>query len=215
MSVLRKGAVLLGAGLAVGALAGCSASTPSGLAEISSATSIAVEANANLVPPPATAGAGHSTAVAAPPRVKTPPPSPVCANNPAGVDHIYVNIAQQHLWACSGGFLFTDTAVTTGAYKLTNVHDATPTGTWRIYAKMRNVYLNGHDANGSWHDHVAYWVPFDGPYGFHDASWQTFPYGSSLYATKGSHGCVHVPVAVLAKIYSWAPIGTRVTIVSH
>jgi lipoprotein-anchoring transpeptidase ErfK/SrfK len=57
-------------------------------------------------------------------------------------------------------------------------------------------------------------MPFYGAYGFHDASWQTFPYGSPLYTTQGSHGCVHVPVAVLGTLFNWAPIGTLVTIQS-
>jgi lipoprotein-anchoring transpeptidase ErfK/SrfK len=151
----------------------------------------------------------HVEMVAAPPRAKVPS----CASNKAGVKHIYVNIAEQLLWTCAGVHLVTVTPVTTGAWALTNVHDATPTGTWRIYGKMRNVWLSGRDANGSWHDHVAYWMPFHGPYGFHDASWQTFPYGSPLFSRHGSHGCVHVPVAVLATIFNWAPIGTLVTIV--
>jgi L,D-transpeptidase-like protein len=30
----------------------------------------------------------------------------------------------------------------------------------------------------------------------------------------GSHGCVHVPVGVLAQLYAWAPIGTTVIITS-
>lgn len=167
------------------------------------------------VPPVPNGDSINTQMVAPPPRAKAPQASPFCTGNKAGVHHIYVNIALQHLWACSGTTLHLDTAVTTGAYKLTGVHDATPTGTWHVYGKARNVVLSGRDARGSWHDHVKYWMPFFGPYGFHDASWQTFPYGSSLYKTQGSHGCVHVPVDVLGKIFSWAPIGTLVTIVSH
>jgi hypothetical protein len=201
----------MGAALVVASVAGCSASAKPASASFVSSVSVLMEARTALVA--STQKTGHINVVKGPTRVKTPPPSPECVNNPAGVDHIYVNIALQHLWACEGGFLFTSTAVTTGAWKLTGVHDATPTGTWRIYGKMRNVVLSGHDARGSWHDHVAYWMPFYGPYGLHDASWQTFAYGSPLYATEGSHGCVHVPVAVLGQIYNWAPIGTLVTIV--
>jgi lipoprotein-anchoring transpeptidase ErfK/SrfK len=140
------------------------------------------------------------------------PTSPICVANPRGVKHIYVSITQQHLWACTGRVLALNTAVTTGASALTNVRDATPQGTFRIYSKVRNVVLRGHDANGSWRDPVAYWVPFYGAYGFHDASWQKFPFGSGLYRTQGSHGCVHVPVGVLGVLYKWAPIGTLVTI---
>jgi hypothetical protein len=139
--------------------------------------------------------------------------NPVCAKStPFGVNHIYVSISKQYLWACTGAELVVGTSVTTGASALKNVRDATPLGTWRIYAKVRNTVLAGRDANGSWYDHVKYWMPFWEGYGFHDASWQTFSYGSSLYKTKGSHGCVHVPLAALTTIYNWAAVGTLVTI---
>ena len=33
---------------------------------------------------------------------------------------------------------------------------------------------------------VKYWIPFDAPlFGFHDSSWQKFPYGSPKYRTHG------------------------------
>ena len=140
------------------------------------------------------------------------PGSPACAETPAGVKHIYVSIGQQHLWACTGDVLLTDTAVTTGASAITNVNDATPTGTSEITGKSRNIVLAGSDINGPWNDPVKFWMPFDGGIGFHDSSWQTFPYGSDLYKTQGSHGCVHIPVAVIATLFDWAPVGTLVTV---
>ncbi len=60
--------------------------------------------------------------------------------------------------------------------------------------------------------HVAYWVPYDGPYGFHDSSWQKFAYGSPKYRTDGSHGCVHLPMSAMKWFYKWADVGTAVTI---
>ena len=135
-----------------------------------------------------------------------------CTGTPAGIKHIYVSIAQQHLWACTGTVLLTDGAVTTGASALTNVHDATPTGTMKITGKARNTVLAGKDVNGPWNDPVSYWMPFSGGVGFHDSPWQTFPLGSPLYTTQGSHGCVHLPLAVIAEVYDWAQIGTLVTV---
>jgi lipoprotein-anchoring transpeptidase ErfK/SrfK len=142
-----------------------------------------------------------------------PAPAPsACAGTPAGVKHIYVSIGQQHLWACTGTVLLTDTSITTGASAITNVHYATPIGTSHITGKSRNTVLAGRDVNGPWNDPVKFWMPFDGGVGFHDASWQTFPYGSDLYKTQGSHGCVHVPAAVIATLFDWAPVGTLVTV---
>ncbi len=142
------------------------------------------------------------------------PGAPLCAGTPAGIKHIYVSVGQQHLWACTGDVLLTETAVTTGASAITNVHYTTPLGTSHITGKSRNTVLAGQDVNGPWNDPVKFWIPFDGGIGFHDSSWQTFPYGSDLYKTQGSHGCVHVPVAVIATLFDWAPIGTLVTVTS-
>jgi lipoprotein-anchoring transpeptidase ErfK/SrfK len=203
MTGMRRAAAVLGAGVILAALAGCSS-----------------------YPLPSLAGArqaGVSTGAAAVSPTHTPTPTPTltpvavvpsCVGTPAGVKHIYVSISEQSLSACAGPVLFTSTAVTTGASALTNVHDATPVGTWRIYSKVQNTVLTGRDANGSWRDPVAYWMPFYGAYGFHDASWQTFPFGSPLYTTQGSHGCVHVPVAELGALFNWVPTGTLVTIQS-
>lgn len=134
-----------------------------------------------------------------------------CSQNGPG-KLLLVSISQQHVWACDGTSLVNESAVTTGASALTNVDDATPTGTWRIYSKQTNTTLRGCDVNGCWNDPVAYWMPFDGEVGFHDASWQTFPFGSSLYTTEGSHGCVHLPTDFIAWVYGWAPVGTTVTV---
>lgn len=137
-----------------------------------------------------------------------------CANNATG-KLLLVSITQQHMWACNGTSLAKQSAVTTGTTVVTNgVDDSTPTGTWHIYGKHTNLYLRGSDANGSWNDYVQYWLPFDGAVGFHDASWQTFPFGNSQYHTDGSHACVHLPTAVAAWVYGWAPIGTTVTVES-
>ena len=201
MSGIAKGAAITFAALILISLVGCSSVSQLNLAGAQHIGTLAVT-------PPST----PSQTPTPTPTPTVPPQAAACATTPAGVDHIYVSVSQQTLWACTGPTLFTTTAVTTGASALTNVHDATPIGTWRIFNKVRNTVLTGRDANGSWRDPVAYWMPFYGAYGFHDASWQTFPFGSSLYTTQGSHGCVHVPVDTLGSIFNWAPIGTLVTV---
>ncbi|MFI5270503.1 MAG: L,D-transpeptidase family protein [Candidatus Saccharimonadales bacterium] len=132
-------------------------------------------------------------------------PPTVCSPNKLS-QLILVNITQQHMWACQGSNLIYDSPVTTGAYLIAD--DATPTGTWHIYAKERNTHLIGP----TWDDFVNYWLPFYSAYGFHDATWQTFPFGGDQYPTQGSHGCVHLPLAAMAWLYNWANIGTTVTI---
>lgn len=128
------------------------------------------------------------------------PPS-VCSSSSIS-QLVLVNITQQHMWACQGPDQVYDSPVTTGAYQ------ETPTGTWHIYAKETNLHLIGP----TWNDYVNYWLPFYSAYGFHDASWQTFPFGGPEYTTQGSHGCVHLPTTAMAWLYGWSKIGTTVTI---
>ena len=206
---LRRTVAIAGATALLVALVGCSA----GIRDASAITKTSTpKPTATATPTPvAAAPVPVAKPVAAPAQPATAIASP-CAGTPAGIKHIYVSIGKQHLWACTGGTLLIDSAVTTGASAITNVRYATPLGTSHITGKSRNTVLAGKDVNGPWNDPVQYWMPFDGGIGFHDSSWQTFPYGSPLYTTQGSHGCVHVPVAVIATLFDWAPISTLVTI---
>ena len=225
MTDVRKGAAIAAAIVLLVSLAGCSAAVhnasttsavaatpPSPTATIPVPVSTPIPAPA--APPPAAAVAAPAPAPVAKAVAAAPasPTSAACVGTPAGTKHIYVSITQQHLWACTGGVLLLDTAVTTGASALTNVNDATPVGTFYIRNKVRNTVLAGHDVNGAWHDPVTFWMPFTGGIGFHDSPWQTFPLGSQLYKTQGSHGCIHVPLGGLTTLFSWAPIGTAVIV---
>ena len=84
-------------------------------------------------------------------------------------------------------------------------------GTWRVQAKQRNRYLEGP----GYKEYVQYWIPFDGSFGLHDASWQKMPFGSPQWRTQGSRGCVHLPTTAMAWVYRWVSVGqTVVTIKS-
>ena len=86
----------------------------------------------------------------------------------------------------------------------------TPTGHYTIEGRNRDTVLTLN--TGATYD-VKYWIPFDAPlFGFHDSSWQDFPYGSPKYQTDGSHGCIHMPLQAIAHLYDWADIGTKVVI---
>jgi L,D-transpeptidase-like protein len=117
-----------------------------------------------------------------------------------------VDISRQLARMCNGGQQIRATWVTTGASAR---GDGTPTGRWHVQARIRNTTL--HPADGGAY-RVRYWVPYDGAYGVHDSPWQHFAYGSSAYRTRGSHGCVHLPGAMMAWFYSWARVGTTVSI---
>ncbi len=117
-----------------------------------------------------------------------------------------VDLGTQRARLCQGGQQIRTTLVTTGASALGY---GTPTGTWHVYARVRDTTL--YPAAGGAYP-VKYWMPYSGPYGAHDSPWQKFPYGSRVYTTRGSHGCIHVPRRMMAWLFGWAGVGTRVTV---
>lgn len=137
----------------------------------------------------------------------TPKPKPnPCARNAAG-QLVRVKLDVQRMWLCTGHRLDRTTPITSG---ISGQYTSTPTGTYTVQALTRNTTLTL--ISGQTYA-VKYWIPFDSPlFGFHDSSWQDFPYGSQKYRTDGSHGCVHVPLAAIRFLYHWADIGAKVRI---
>lgn len=86
----------------------------------------------------------------------------------------------------------------------------TPTGTYSIKSKARNVSLTG----STWNVKVSYWMPFIGSsYGFHDASWRSSgQFNKYTYKTNGSHGCVNMKTGDAKKLYNNIYVGTVVII---
>jgi hypothetical protein len=146
--------------------------------------------------PPTLQSASHAAAVHT---------GPCAANDHGRV--VLVSISHQHLWTCTGHHLVMSTPVTTGK---TLPGDATPRGNFAVEDRVANTTL--HPTSGLVIP-VAYWIPFDGNvYGFHNAPWQTMPYGSSDYRTEGSIGCIHVPLDALRELFYWVHDGTTVRI---
>ena len=118
---------------------------------------------------------------------------------------VLVSIREQHAWMCERNEQVYSTAATTGAISHNN---GTPAGSWLVQAKQTNRYLTGP----GYREFVHFWLPYSGDFGFHDAPWQTMPFGSPDYQTLGSHGCVHLPDRAMAWLYAWAQVGTTVTV---
>ena len=129
-----------------------------------------------------------------------------CGHNSAA-QKVIVSVRRQHLWMCAGHRLVRQSAVTTG---MVGEYTNTPTGNFVIQSRVRDTTLT---LNTGATYAVNYWIPFEGPlFGFHDASWQTFPFGSEKYRTEGSHGCVHMPLRAIAFLYRWSARPTAVHI---
>lgn len=119
---------------------------------------------------------------------------------------VRIDISDQKLTYYVNGRARLSTPVVTG-----NPHGhATPTGTFRLRGKARNVTLIG--PHNSYRSFVRYWMPFKGnSYGMHDASWRG-SFGGRIYQWNGSHGCVNMPPAKAAQLYSMIRVGTKVVI---
>ncbi|MGN0287334.1 MAG: L,D-transpeptidase [Atopobiaceae bacterium] len=128
--------------------------------------------------------------------------------------YLDVDISNQYarLYDEQGNVLW-ETSVVTGN---TSEGRSTPTGTYSINAKTRDMTLTGSDENGDgkpdYTSHVDYWMPFIGnSYGFHDATWRS-NFGGSIYKSSGSHGCVNLPYAKAQQLFSLVNVGDRVVI---
>ena len=120
---------------------------------------------------------------------------------------ILVDISDQTLWFYKNGKQNMKADVVTGTR---GVHN-TPTGTYKIRKKTRNIWLNGP----TWSSHVDYWMAFIGSsYGMHDASWRTSKQFSNhkTYINNGSHGCINMRPRDAAKLYNSAKTGTKVIV---
>ena len=160
-------------------------------------------------------GAGTTSSTAKKPLSAATGSTDHCAGNTVD-QFVSIDITSRHLWACEGGKQVHNAKIITGMQNIPE--NATPPGTYKVYAKQQDAVLSGTASTGSWREPVAYWMPFldnqYGTYGFHDASWRNLKeFGATdPYSTKGSHGCVQMSVADMAWLYSWAKTGTTVTI---
>jgi lipoprotein-anchoring transpeptidase ErfK/SrfK len=152
------------------------------------ATSQAVEARAVPVPVPARVGPCSKT--------------------------IDVNLTAQQLVASECARVFAATPITSGRPGL-----STPTGAFAIVLKEQDVTFFSPWPQGDPNYYppmpVAYAMEFlDGGYFLHtDADEPPSAFGpGSEDGPYASHGCVHVPTAVMERLYAWAADGTAVSI---
>lgn len=125
--------------------------------------------------------------------------------NDIGYTYVEVCISQQRMWCYENGTCIVDTPVVTGN---PNKGNGTPSGgVWAIDAKKRNAVLVGE----GYQSPVDYWMPFNGDVGIHDMQTRAY-FGSTIYLTNGSHGCVNTPYEQAKMIYNAVSIGTPVIV---
>lgn len=121
-----------------------------------------------------------------------------------GDSYVEVNLTAQHMILYKNGQKVLESDVVTGNPYLGR---GTHTGAYSIKSCQRDAILRGAD----YATPVAYWMPFNGGEGLHDASWQS-SFGGQAYKTRGSHGCVNLPPSVAAQVFSYVTAGYPVLV---
>ncbi len=115
-----------------------------------------------------------------------------------GDSYVEVSIDSQELWLFVDGSEIMNTSVVTGKPGFD-----TEKGVYGITYKKLDDYLEGYNADGTpYRSHVAYWMPFNGNQGLHDASWRD-SFGGSIWKSNGSHGCVNCPSWAAEILYKY------------
>jgi lipoprotein-anchoring transpeptidase ErfK/SrfK len=128
---------------------------------------------------------------------------------PLGKDvpkQVYVSLKDQHAYLYDQGELINSGPITSGRDTFETI-----SGTFAIYTKKQKETLKSPFEDVKYELKVDYWLPFYSGYGFHDAYWRTV-YGGEDYKTAGSHGCINTPYDLVAFLYNWADVGTKVVI---
>lgn len=118
-----------------------------------------------------------------------------------GNTYVEVDLTSQMLWYYKDGNLLMSSNFVSGTY--TKKDRRTPGGCYYLYYKQRDQVLRpapNPDGSYAYESPVAYWMPFNGGIGFHDANWRR-KFGGNIYRYSGSHGCINLPVSFAGNFY--------------
>lgn len=119
-----------------------------------------------------------------------------------GDTYVEINLTAQHLFLYKDGSLILESDLVSGS---SIRGDDTPPGVYSVTYKQRNATL----VNEGYQTPVSYWMPFNRNIGLHDAGWRR-SFGSDIYKTNGSHGCINLPPSAAKEIYENIEKGTAV-----
>lgn len=130
---------------------------------------------------------------------------------PAGRHRIVISLLRQHLWAFDGSQLAYDTVIGTGRPEL-----PTLLGTYHVFYKTSPYRMVSDWPYGSPYWYAPAWVDYvmefiSGGYFIHDAPWRS-RWGPGANLAAGSHGCVNVPMPIMAQLYRWTNLGDEVVV---
>ncbi len=97
----------------------------------------------------------------------------------------------------------------------TSQNHGTVLGVFYVQEKASPMKLIGLDYdNDGFPDYetdVTFWMPFDGGYGLHDATWRG-AFGGNIYTYDGSHGCINLPYSAAQQLYNIVNVGDVVVV---
>lgn len=141
---------------------------------------------------------------------ETPGPAVLGANVPNGEKHIYIDLAEQILYAYQG-----NTKVMQ-AYTATGRWGRTPVGNFHVWEKLISTLMaGGSGADAYYLPNVPYVMYFYRDFGIHGAYWHD-NFGHTM-----SHGCVNMRQIDAKALYTWADgpgnghLGTPVSTCDH
>lgn len=130
-----------------------------------------------------------------------------------GKTFVEIDISSQHVYFYQDGNCVWDSKCVTGT--ATDPDRATPTGVFALKYKQRDRVLRGRinpqTGKPSYESPVAYWMPFNGNIGLHDANWRS-SFGGNIYLKSGSHGCINLPPKNAKTLYELITPGTVIVI---
>ena len=117
---------------------------------------------------------------------------------------VVVNLSDQWLYAYEDGEQIFSAPVSTGRDGM-----ETPTGSFDVYAKLKNQTMDGVDNGVPWEvPNVPNVMYIYGGVALHGTYWHNrFGSGARL-----SHGCINLPLKSAAWLFDWAPVGTTVKV---
>ena len=130
-----------------------------------------------------------------------------------GKTFVEIDLSSQHVYFYQDGNCVWDSKCVTGT--ATDPDRATPTGVFALKYKQRDRVLRGRinpqTGKPSYEPPVAYWMPFNGNIGLHDANWRS-SFGGNIYLKNGSHGCINLPPKNAKTLYDLITPGTVIVV---
>ena len=130
-----------------------------------------------------------------------------------GKTFVEIDISSQHVYFYQNGNCVWDSKCVTGT--ATDPDRATPTGVFALKYKQRDRVLRGRinpqTGKPSYESPVAYWMPFNGNIGLHDANWRS-SFGGNIYLKSGSHGCINLPPKNAKTLFELITPGTVIVV---